>query len=157
MSEFITNDLQTAWRHYRDNIKTYRVGNDILIFTHDLDENAITHIHILHFEINDFYTLHELIKTMIDDMPIEVPCYAINTLPTLGSITLRNIGNHLKDYGLDNFCYKSYKFVKDGENGVLDVANPDYGYYQEEEGEDSDEEVEEPDEEIEEHDEEEIK
>ena len=126
LTDFVTDNIQSAWRHFRDNIKTYIIGKDIVLFTYDLDENAVTHIHILHFEIKNVSTLHELIKTIIDEMPIDLPSCNLSTYNTLGSITLRNIGNHLNEYELDHFCYKGYRFVKNGENGVLHVTNPEY-------------------------------
>jgi hypothetical protein len=48
--------LQSAWNHYKNTINCYHIGNDLIYFSFDFDEEGMINIIIPHFEIRKLET-----------------------------------------------------------------------------------------------------
>lgn len=117
------NNFSSAWKHYRDNVISYICDSGIIEFRYeDSHGGDIINVVINYIETTDEESVHQLIKDIIADLPIE-QSIPTNALTTFGSIIFKNNSNAIDDFKLRDFQYAGYRFVVQGEDCVMVSCN----------------------------------
>jgi hypothetical protein len=102
------NNPIAAWIHFKASANYYTFDEGTIDFRYEDNENGETKIIINYVETTDTAALHELLRTMIDDM-------LQNNSNEQGSsyfktIIFKNYATNFEALGLDRFQYKNKKF-----------------------------------------------
>ena len=121
-----SNNFTSAWNHYHKKMTGYRIERDYIEFSYFLDKNGVSHMVIPHAEVTDVEGFQDMLRKMIDDLPIiwlSGSSELYRSERVLGSITIKNGRPYMRDYKLNTFNYKGCEFYPSGEDCVLDILN----------------------------------
>jgi hypothetical protein len=118
------NNFQTAWNHYKQQVMGYTCDDGIIEFRYEDSNNGdIINVVINYLEATNNNSLHQMLKNIIDDLPID--CQNETTHSSLGSIIFKGYGSEYQTFGLDQFHYKNNKFIVQGNDCVMVSVSPD--------------------------------
>lgn len=118
------NNFQSAWNHYKQNIMGYECDDGIIEFRYEDSDNGDTiNIVINYLETNNISALHQVLKNIIDDLPIDFPNGT--TSSSLGTIIFKGYSGEYEDFGLSQFRYKNKIFVVQGSDCVMVSVAPE--------------------------------
>jgi hypothetical protein len=112
------NNFHSAWNHYKQNVMGYYCDDGNIEFRYeDADNGDTINVVINYITTNNVSALHQLLKNIIDDLPID--CQDENTNSSLGSIIFKGYIADYENFGLDHFVYKNNKFIIQGNDCVM--------------------------------------
>jgi hypothetical protein len=118
------NTFQSAWNHYKQNVMGYHCDDGTIEFRYEDTDNGDTiNIVINYIVTNNINALHQLLKHIIDDLPID--CQTEITNSSLGTIIFKGYSRGYTDFGLDQFHYKNKKFIVQGKDCVMISVAPE--------------------------------
>ena len=102
------NNPFAAWRHFKESAVYYTFDEGMIDFRYEDNENGEVNIMINYVETTDNAALHELLRTMIDDMlrynaDEQGTCF-------FKSIVFKSCATNFEALGLNLFQYKNKKF-----------------------------------------------
>lgn len=112
------NNFHSAWNHYKQNVMGYYCDDGNIEFRYeDADNGDTINVVINYITTNNVSALHQLLKNIIDDLPID--CQDETTNSSLGSIIFKGYVADYENFGLDHFVYKNNKFIIQGNDCVM--------------------------------------
>jgi len=117
--ELFMNNFTAAWKHYRDNMLAYRCDDGIIEFRfEDSDHGGVINVVINYMETNNNDALHDMLRNIINDLPIDQPM-PTNALTNFGTIIFKECSRCYEDYGLHTFAYGNKRFVIRNDDCVM--------------------------------------
>lgn len=115
------NNFKASWKHFKRNINTYESDDGVVEFRYeDVDNGDNINVVINYIETTNTEALHELLRTIIDDMPIDPAS------PDFGTIVFKGYYQSYHEFELNLFRYKTYVFRIAGNDCVMyDTTNED--------------------------------
>ena len=118
------NNFQSAWNHYNQSVMGYTCDDGAIEFRYEDSDNGDTiNVVINYLDTTNINALHQMLKTIIDDLPIDCPNESTNS--SLGSIIFKGYVSEYQTWGLDRFRYKNKIFVIQGNDCVMITVAPD--------------------------------
>lgn len=115
---FPVNTLSAAWNHFKQHVVAYTCDAGVINLRYeDTEQGDIINVVINYLEINDVPALHQMLKLIVDDLPIEP--VGIGRGSEMGTIIFKGYAAQYREFGLDRFCYKDKVFVTRGLDCVL--------------------------------------
>lgn len=112
------NNFQSSWNHYKQQVMGYTCDDGVIEFRYeDGDNGDVINVVINYLEATNNNSLHQMLKNIIDDLPID--CQHEITNSSLGSIIFKGYGSEFQTFGLDQFHYKNNKFIVQGNDCVM--------------------------------------
>jgi hypothetical protein len=115
----VMNNFTSAWKHYRDNVLAYTCDDGTIEFRYEDTDNGDTiNVVINYVETTNNDALHEMIRTIINDLPID-QTLPTNVLSSFGTIIFKEYRSDYETFGLDTFVYGNKRFVKRNNDCVM--------------------------------------
>jgi hypothetical protein len=124
MRSFPVNTFGAAWNHFKQNVVSYTCDDGVIELRYEDSHNgAIINVVINYIETNNVNALHQLLRLIIDDLPLD-PVTPF-TSSDMGTIIFKGFAPQYEDFGLHLFSYKNKKFEIRDNNCVMISLPPE--------------------------------
>jgi hypothetical protein len=103
------NNPIAAWRHFKESAVYYTFDEGMIDFRYEETSNGETNIIINYVETTDNAALHELLRTMIDDL-LHNNNPDTSSTSQFTTIIFKGCATNFEALGLHHFQYKNKKF-----------------------------------------------
>jgi hypothetical protein len=121
---FPVNTFSAAWNHYKQHVLSYTCDDGVIELRYEDSNNGnIINVVINYLDTNNPHALHQMLKLIIDDLPIDsvAPYGPIE----MGTIIFKGYAREYEAFGLHLFTYKNRKFEIQGNDCVMIHTPPE--------------------------------
>jgi hypothetical protein len=107
---FPVNTFTAAWKHFKQQVISYTCDAGVIELRYeDSQQGEINNVVINYIETTDVPALHQMLKTIVDDLPIDPVDDTVHT-SQMGTIIFKGYASQYEDFGLHLFQYKNRRF-----------------------------------------------